>query len=226
MILLHRDNSKSAALLLTKIKDIAPNFKVSWGITSQGVFGGTKRYDAMEQLTAFKNAGIRTIEYTQDYAEAKRWVAQRIPVFGRLFEHTQGTDIVGPRDKRFAKRQWWCKFVPSVEEWRIHCMKFPSGTYRSIARGKKVQVEEPWRKLLVRNRSNGWRLDHTTDPPEAVREAAKAAVAACGYDFGAVDLLVLADNSVVVLEVNKAPGLDDYTASKYAEALRKVAAKQ
>lgn len=89
----------------------------------------------------------------------------------------------------------------------------------SIARGLKFQAEPPWRKLPVRSRSNGWRLRHDVAPPEGLRDLAKKAVEAVGYDFGAVDLLVQEDGTQTVLEINRAAGCDNYTASAYAQAI-------
>jgi D-alanine-D-alanine ligase-like ATP-grasp enzyme len=65
-------------------------------------------------------------------------------------------------------------------------------------------------------------MKHDAEPPEGLRGAAKAAVEACGYDFGAVDLLVK-DGDFWFLEVNKAPGLSEYTANAYASAICRAA---
>jgi D-alanine-D-alanine ligase-like ATP-grasp enzyme len=56
-------------------------------------------------------------------------------------------------------------------------------------------------------------MAHNVDPPKGVRTAAKAAVEAVGYPWGAVDLLAWRAEGedkasrVVVLEVNSMPGL-------------------
>lgn len=95
-----------------------------------------------------------------------------------------------------------------------------------IGRGKKVWVGEGEPQGLakfVRSRRNGWHLEHKSEPPKGVRTAAKTAVKALGYDFGAVDLLVREGGEVVVLEVNSAPALrDDYTWTAYTNAIRKT----
>lgn len=68
-------------------------------------------------------------------------------------------------------------------------------------------------------------MSHTERAPEAVRNAAKAAVAALeGYLYGAVDLLVTADDTPIVLEVNRVPGMDGYTVEKYTESIRQYVA--
>jgi len=67
---------------------------------------------------------------------------------------------------------------------------------------------------------------HDVEPTEEMRKIAKKAVAACGYDFGAVDMIVRRDGSVWVLEVNKAPGLDAYTAGKYMQQFVRIAKRK
>jgi len=93
-------------------------------------------------------------EFTDDINLALQWVDEGILVLGRKNNHTQGRDIVSPKLKnRWNNSEYWVKFVPSKEEWRIHVLNG-----KVIARGKKFQYEDPWRKLLVRSRGNGWRL--------------------------------------------------------------------
>lgn len=107
--------------------------------------------------------------------------------------------------------------IPNVaDEWRIHIF-----LGKSIARGKKVLTnpEDQWRKMPVRNRANGWHMVHSERPTDEMRDVARRAVAACGYDFGAVDLLVTTEGGIYPLEVNTAPGLDEYTATAYARAI-------
>jgi hypothetical protein len=195
---------------------------VAWGTTREGAINGQRRLDAVEQLTAMRDAGVKVPEFTTDIAQALQWVAEGCLVFGRRRQHTQGRDIVGPRHRRWRRSEFWVKVVPQVtEEWRVHVFRG-----RSIARGLKHQVEEPWRKMPVRNRKNGWHMRHDVEPSDELRNVAKAAVAAVGYDFGAVDLLVTEGGEVFALEVNKAPGLDDYTAAAYAKAIGKVAKRK
>lgn len=103
---------------------------------------------------------------------------------------------------------------------------------RVIARGLKHCPNEGkvWRQLPVRSRNNGWRLRHDVDPPAPLRDLAKRAVVACGYDFGAVDMLYIPPSDQQqeqgwVLEINRMPGLDDYTATAYARAFIREASR-
>lgn len=221
MIQLYGLHGASLRLLQEKLAGVDGDLCVSWGIEREGAVNGMRRLNSVEQLSALVEAGVPCVEFTTELATAREWVRAGELVFGRELVHTRGKDIVGPKHKAWRHKEFWTKVVRDVaQEWRVHIFKG-----RSIARGLKVQVEEPWRVLPVRNRGNGWRMIHTEDPPEVVRETARAAVAAVGYDFGAVDLLLREGGEVVVLEINTAPGLDEYTASAYVKAIVRLVRK-
>jgi hypothetical protein len=132
----------------------------------------------------------------------------------RSFHHVGGKDLLyGVGGRRFRVHK-----VEAVREFRIHVM---NGV--SIRAGMKVpHVDEPhpW----VRSFEGGWKLDYGTACQEFVRQrhrdAAKAAVAALGLDFGAVDVGETADKQAVVFEVNRAPGLDGVTTEVYARKIK------
>jgi hypothetical protein len=196
-------------------------------VPEQGMFtmGGTKVL-ATEQLRLFQEAGLQVPEFTTNRYQANAWVINGFTVLGRKENHTQGRDIIiatghqnqGTKQRRrWQARQWWCKFVPSTGEWRIHVFDG-----RTIARAKK----EPgpgspgMTQVPIRSRRNGWLYRHDLEPSEALRTAARGAVAALGYPYGAVDLLETPDGPVV-LEVNRLPAMDNYTATAYVNAIRR-----
>lgn len=201
---------------------------VSWGIHYPGALNGMPRVNGLEQLVRFGNVGLLRPEYTIDVHQAITWVREGHQVFGRRLLHTMGQDITGPGPKapeRFLKawldREFWVKVIPDVlEEWRLHIFQG-----KCIARGLKWQAHPPNRKQPVRNRQNGWLIRHDIDPPKGLRPIAKRAVESLGYDFAAVDLLVTQKNDLgevseaYVLEANKSPGSDPYTAHAYASAI-------
>jgi hypothetical protein len=211
-------NSASAAQLKEALASLETSWKLNWGCSPQAGdhwLANTPRKDAIEQLQAFQ--GVPTIEWTRFLETARAWVDCGWLVFGRRRVHSQGTDIVGPRHRDFARRDYWVKVVPNVvQEWRLHIFRG-----RCIARGLKTQVEPPHRVMPVRNRANGWRMVHDVEPTEELRATAKAAVKAVGYELGAVDMLVDNSNKIYVLEANRAPGLDDYTLGQYVKAITK-----
>lgn len=199
---------------------------VNWGARASAttdenvrILNANRRLNAIEQLVALDNVGLTVPSYTQDLDQAVRWVADGFSVWGRRLEHTQGIDIVGFRHKDWARRDWWVGEVAGVEqEWRIHVFMG-----RTICRGLKVQTSPATRRLPVRSRRNGWTLVHDVDPPQDVRDAARRAVRAVGYDFGAVDILQTVDGPVV-LEVNSAPAIrSPLTLEAYKQAILKCA---
>ena len=131
----------------------------------------------------------------------------------RLFNHTGGNDLLTPPNQPdfFVKKESF------VNEYRIH-----SFLGKSIRAGKKAPREgfatpHAW----IRSWDGGWRIlyDGVT-PKQRHRDIAHEAVAALGLQFGAVDIGERADNSLVVLEVNRAPGLEGGTVDAYARAIQ------
>lgn len=196
---------------------------VSWGVTRMGWPGLNfgPRMDGLEQLRVFHEMGGLCPAFTDTLAVAQYWVKCGELVFGREREHSQGRDIVGPGHRRWKEKEYWTIVVKDVvDEWRVHVFEG-----KIIARGRKVQVEPPWRKMPVRNRGNGWVMEHRSVKPPGLGRFAKWMVAAVGYDFGAADVLVTRGPEELVywaLEVNRAPGLDEYTAAAYAKAIGRV----
>lgn len=77
----------STRLLRDALASLETDLILNWG---QGGKNG------LEQLTAFKQAGILSPEFTLNLNEAKQWVRAGFKVFGRRLNHTQGSDIIGP----------------------------------------------------------------------------------------------------------------------------------
>lgn len=224
---------------------------VLWGGLASGVnppttlqLNASPRLNSIQQLEAFKAAGLQTISWSENFQDVRRLLQQGHLIFGRQLLHTQGTDIrIGlsglPMTPKFLHSPWWSIWQPSLQEWRIHIWRG-----RVIARGLKIgaggkealtlsaasnigtellqlrRMAGSLKRTLVRSRRNGWTMVHNQDPPQSTRDAAIGAVKACGYDFGAVDVLVDMEGVVRVLEVNKAPALrSPYTLAAYQRAI-------
>jgi hypothetical protein len=192
--------------------------------------------DSIAQLTAFREAGLRTPDFTTDLLTATEWVnEQDAIIFGRMLLHTRGNDIClpgrrnshGQYSRRWRNSQWWSRYVPPMEEWRVHVFDG-----KSIARGRKVQTGTPWRRAPVRNISNGWTFDFTGTTPRGLRTTAKQALQALGYPAGAVDILQVGTirprglepptTPYMVLEVNRVPALTcSYTRDAWVAAIRR-----
>jgi len=179
----------------------------------------------LEQLRVMAAGGVETVPFTEDFNTI--WVDNRDIHdsgeqiwLGRKFHHKEGKDILFPDKKFWRVRDYWTKFVPSKEEWRIHVFDG-----KTIARSKKLADAEPEKPTThaqeIRNWRNGWRFRHSPDPPKGIREFAKAMVRACGYLYGACDILVKPDGGFCALEVNTSPAMDNYTLRAYVKAIRR-----
>jgi hypothetical protein len=139
----------------------------------------------------------------------------------RMNNHIGGNDLLSAP----ATPDYFARRLTLVNEFRIH-----SFDGRSIRAGRKVlrdgyhlpgtpgdvTVASPW----IRSFDGGWRINYDGfESTRAQRELAAAACAALGLTFGAVDIGQLADNSLVVLEVNRAPGLEGNSLTSYGTAL-------
>lgn len=116
-----------------------------------------------------------------------------------------------------------------IKEYRVH-----SFFGRSIRAGRKIhrtpQSETPFHGTphpWIRSFDGGWQISYADDfAPNArrkqeIRDIAHAAVQALGLSFGAVDIGEKADGELVVLEVNRAAGVEGGTTEAYARAIRR-----
>jgi hypothetical protein len=138
---------------------------------------------------------------------------------GRSNDHVGGDDLLNnDGNDYFVKKEAF------VNEYRVH-----SFNGKSIRAGKKVlrdgfqvgtggqQTAHPW----IRSWDGGWRIAYDgVSSKQRHRDLAHAAVKALGLTFGAVDIGERADGSLVVLEVNRAPGLEGGTIDVYRNAIQ------
>ena len=201
-----------------------------WGgnMVAGAINGQAHLLDGLEQLTVLRGKDIPTPEFIN---QAQMQQHRFDGTFGsdlwlaRKCQHSQGKDIIPVGQRVRGRRPWqrsdfFVKYIPNVvREWRFHIVDG-----KCIARATKVWAgngPEPTNAPIIRSRRLGWHMRHDIKPNKLLREAAKAAVAAVGYDLGAVDLLELNDGSAVILEVNSRPAIrDEYTLAAYEAALR------
>lgn len=135
----------------------------------------------------------------------------------RLRNHVGGNDLLNPP----AVPDFYVQKENIVEEYRVH-----SFNGRSIRAGMKVPREgvttpHAW----IRSWDGGWKISYDgVSAKQKHRDLAHAAVNALGLTFGAVDIGVKADGSLLVLEVNRAPGLEGGTVDRYATAIQQFVA--
>jgi len=149
--------------------------------------------------------------------------AANLEWLGRLNDHSGGSDLLNPPETP----NYWVKKIDLVREYRIH-----SFMEKSIRAGIKIlrdgyvlgppgqgngMVAHPW----IRTFEAGWRISYDgISSKKAHRELAHNAVKSLGLDFGAVDIGEKADGTLVVLEVNRAPGIEGGTVEMYAKAIQ------
>lgn len=132
---------------------------------------------------------------------------------GRANDHVGGTDLL-----RGTGNDYFVRKLDIIKEFRIH-----SFLGYSIRAGVKVPREgfqnpHPW----IRSYDGGWKIQYDNfKSKEAMRTLAANACRALGLDFGAVDIGMLRDKTYVVLEVNRAPGLEGGTVNAYTTAINR-----
>ena len=132
----------------------------------------------------------------------------------RIYNHVGGNDLLHPPDRP----NYYVKKENIVKEFRVH--SFLGKSIRAGVKAPREDVLHPheW----VRSYDGGWTIRYDgISSKQKHRELAHAAVAALGLQFGAVDIAQKADKSLIVLEVNRAPGLDGGTPEAYATAVRR-----
>lgn len=130
----------------------------------------------------------------------------------RSFTHVGGTDLLQPP----AQPDFYVKKETIVEEVRIH-----SFNGKSIRAGIKKPRAGVQPHAWIRSYDGGWTISYDGFESKKVhRELAHAAVKALNLQFGAVDLGKKVDGTWIVLEVNRACGLEGGTTESYARAIQ------
>jgi hypothetical protein len=138
----------------------------------------------------------------------------------RMNDHVGGNDLLNMPAR--GRADFFSKFEEIVEEYRVH-----SFDGRSIRAGRKIPrtaeqgftgTPHPW----IRSYEGGWWISYDNfESTPSMRELARAACEALHFDFGAVDIGRKANGDLLVLEVNRAPGLEGNTVNHYAEAINR-----
>ena len=189
------------------------------------------RQAVSEAMEEFQNAELsRSAPYVRGLSDITvqinrltQALGQPVPVaaprpvgewIARVYNHVGGNDLLTPP----ARANYYSKKEAFVKEYRVH-----SFLGKSIRAGVKAPREgftnpHPW----IRSYDAGWTIRYDgVSSKKRHREIAHAAVEALGLQFGAVDIGERADKSLVVLEVNRAAGLDGGTPQVYANAIQK-----
>jgi RimK-like ATP-grasp domain len=186
-------------------------------------FSVTQRVlNKVEQFNAFTRANVSCPAFAFN-AEAARGLGCRTLFARTLINATNGRGIVEfeASQEHYPVAPLYTEYIPKKAEYRFHVF---GGEVIDVQQKRKKQGFDGERDTRIRNVHNGYVYcrDGIT-PPDGAANLAIRAVAACGYQYGAVDLIYNERrNQCYVLEVNSRPGLMGTTVEKYAEALIKM----
>lgn len=177
----------------------------------------------LHTFETFFKENVPTVEWTTKIAEAAEWMnlGHNVVVRHKLSGHSgDGIEIVdiaeGPGGLTAAPL--YTKYTKKKDEYRIHVFGDEILFQQRKARRKEVPDDQVnWQ---VRNLAGGFIFANDgVDAPEAVKQAAVAAVSSLGLDFGAADI-GFKDGAAVVYEVNTACGLQGKNLESYVNKFR------
>ena len=175
---------------------------------------------ASSKLSSFKRlaeADVAIPRFSTSRSTAAEWGTT---VFGRTSQGFQGRGIhVYRPGAALGQHELFTEFIPNEREYRLHVC---GGVVISVQR-KYLERPELNGQGFIKNHDHGYVFKTPEkDLNTSRKEAAVAAVAALGLDFGAVDMVIGEDGKEYVLEVNTAPSLSPMRVEQYASALKKV----
>lgn len=154
----------------------------------------------LQEITLLRDAGVATVEVSLTPQEG--WLP-------RVSNHHGGNDLLTTP----ARPAFWVRKEPVVQEFRVHV--FGGLSIRAGVKLPRVDNPHPW----VRSYDGGWYIDYGKAEAygfrNRMRDIAKSATQAVGLDFAAVDVGVREDGSVLVFELNRAPGVEGGSVTGY-----------
>lgn len=204
---------------------------VNWGSSRQprwnanGLINKTNDTSrSLNKLIAFQvlqEAGVPIPEFTTNMEVANEWLQAGKTVVARTLLRASGGRgiIIATNGDVLPRAPLYTQYVKKKAEYRIHVF---DGEIIDAQQKKKRRGFDNV-NTMVRNAENGWVYcrDGITIP-DAVSDAALAAIRAFGLDFGAVDLIWNEHyNRAYVLEINTAPGLEGATVQGYVQAIQR-----
>jgi hypothetical protein len=207
--------SDPVATLWARLDELADDF-INDEPGDESAFRSAPRIRGVQEL---RDAATSLLDGLNRPAPVATTVAPQGEWLGRSSNHVGGGDLLNNSGTDYFSLK-----EAFVEEFRIH-----SFLGRSIRAGKKVHrtpadttpftgTPHAW----IRSWDGGWRISYDgVSANQAMRDLAHSACQALNLDFGAVDIGRLADGTYKVIEVNRAPGIDNSTVTVYANAVRR-----
>ena len=176
----------------------------------------------IEQFNKFLQNNISSPKFALNVEGVKEFNSKF--AFARtIINGTNGRGIIEfERDsEHYPEAPLYTEYIPKKSEYRVHVF---NGEVIDIQQKKKRRGFTGDRDTRVRNVVNGYVYCRDgIDPPDGITSLAIAAVNACGYLYGAVDIIYNEKrDQCYVLEVNSRPGLMGTTLDKYTNAIIKM----
>jgi glutathione synthase/RimK-type ligase-like ATP-grasp enzyme len=179
-------------------------------------------------FNALQEAGVPIPRFTYNYLQALDWIHQDGIVLAARTDTTSHSGkgiVISAHGDYLPRAPLYTQFTKSKGEYRVHIFNGEMIDYAKKRRrtdAPPIGIEKS-----IRSYNNGWiytrkNADGEAIPiPDAFVDAAKAGVQALGLDFGAVDILNVGGEPVI-LEINTAPGLaGETTINSYVNAVKK-----
>ena len=175
------------------------------------VLNAHSRTNKLAQMTRLELSQVLVVPWTESTWRGEgKWLPRKA-------DHQQGYDLT---TKKSFKPDFWTKFIPFDDEWRIHGFRQRNGKIAILRSGLKLPKEAKFHPWVKSNRL-GWKISYLGGAPDSARSLARQALDALMLDFGAVDIGVAFDGTPYVLEVNTCPGIEGNTLEMYAENIGK-----
>lgn len=194
------------------------NLQASEVLNSPHVLGAMTNKLKFFQLMA--DTDVRIPEFTTNVNVAVGWLDDGGIVVERhkLNGHSAEGLLIVEKVVDIGRPPLYTKYVPKKDEFRVHFFK---GEIIDTQQKKKRLDFEGEANFKVRNHANGFiYARNEIEVPEDVLVQARRTIAACGLDFGAIDIIYnQKQQQAYVLEVNTAPGLAGETVEVYRKAI-------
>ena len=202
---------------LQKFLSKQPGLVVCWGGHLDGALNGNAPIrNKFTDAVLLNEAKVPTIvcttkPYPINWSEIN-WSEEWLP---RTFNHAGGNDLLVPQ----RQVDFFSKLENLVREYRVHWFNG-----RSLRAGQKVPRDRVKQHPWIRSWDGGWKISYDGfSSSKKMRKLARKACEALELDFGAVDIGETDTGKLIVLEVNRAPGLEGNTITAYANAIKEYA---
>lgn len=220
--------------------NISGKLVINWGLSKKPIGFNLKENTLLNKYTAVAKSRdkyrafqcmkdtVQIPQFTTSLDQALKWVEDGHTVFGRKKTGYGGRDIVKHTDfKQFCDRNFFTKYIPKKDEFRVHIGDGEIFDYQRKALrkiddfGKAINPDDV--DFQIRNLYNGFIYARSNvNLPEDVKVQALAAMKALKLDFGAVDVIYNQHyDKAYVLEINTAPGLTGTTLENYLKYFEK-----